>query len=128
MRDPAGLLRFSLEGRVVLITGARGGLAGAVLAGRLYVFGGEGNKERSSGVFPDIDAYDPSTNTWEKLAPMFAPRHGYGAATLNGRIYLAGGARGVPLQITSPQQFTFTGDPGFGSSLAALFGTAPVSP
>jgi len=70
----------------------RGGLAGAVLAGRLYVFGGEGNKERSSGVFPDIDAYDPSTNTWEKLAPMFAPRHGYGAATLNGRIYLAGGA------------------------------------
>jgi hypothetical protein len=43
-------------------------------------------------------------------------------------IYLAGGARREPLQIVSPQQFTFTGDPGFGSSLAALFGTAPVSP
>ena len=25
-------------------------------------------------------------------------------------------------------RFTFTGDPGFGSSLAALFGTAPASP
>jgi N-acetylneuraminic acid mutarotase len=70
----------------------RGGLAGAVLNGRLYVFGGEGNAGRSSGVFPDIDAYDPATNTWQTLAPMFVPRHGYGAATLNGRIYLPGGA------------------------------------
>ena len=44
-------------------------------------------------------------------------------------IYLAGGARGVALQIVSPQQFTFTSDTvGFGSSLAALFGTAPASP
>jgi len=70
----------------------RGGLAGAVLNGRFYVFGGEGNAARASGVFPDIDAYDPTTNTWQKLAPMFVPRHGYGAATLDGRIYLAGGA------------------------------------
>jgi gluconate 5-dehydrogenase len=33
MRDPAGLLRFSLEGRVVLITGARGGLGLAMARG-----------------------------------------------------------------------------------------------
>jgi hypothetical protein len=44
-------------------------------------------------------------------------------------IYLAGGARGVPLQILEPQRFTFTSDTsGFGSSLAGLFGTAPASP
>ena len=33
MRDPAGLARFSLEGRVVLITGARGGLGLAMARG-----------------------------------------------------------------------------------------------
>jgi len=70
----------------------RGGLAGAVLADRLFVFGGEGNVNASSGVFPDIDAYDPSTNQWQALEPMLMPRHGYGAAVLDGRIYLAGGA------------------------------------
>jgi len=43
-------------------------------------------------------------------------------------IYLAGAARELPLQILAPQQFSFTGNVGFGSSLAALFGTAPASP
>jgi len=70
----------------------RGGLAGAVLANRLFVFGGEGNNNASSGVFPDIDVYDPATNQWKALSPMLVPRHGYGAAVLDGRIYLAGGA------------------------------------
>ncbi|HYQ40947.1 MAG TPA: kelch repeat-containing protein [Polyangiaceae bacterium] len=71
---------------------ARGGLAGAVLAERFFVFGGEGNTNASSGVFPDIDVYDPTTNQWQTLAPMLVPRHGYGAAVLDNRIYLAGGA------------------------------------
>ncbi|HEY3253360.1 MAG TPA: kelch repeat-containing protein [Polyangiaceae bacterium] len=70
----------------------RGGLAGGVLADRLFVFGGEGNTNVSSGVFPDVDVYDPTTNQWQALAPMLVPRHGYGAAVLDGRIYLAGGA------------------------------------
>lgn len=70
----------------------RGGLAGAVLAERLFVFGGEGNMNASTGVFPDIDVYDPATNQWQALTPMLVPRHGYGAAVLDNRIYLAGGA------------------------------------
>jgi N-acetylneuraminic acid mutarotase len=70
----------------------RGGLAGAVLAQRLFVFGGEGNMSASSGVFPNIDAYDPIANQWQALEPMLVPRHGYAAAVLDGRIYLAGGA------------------------------------
>jgi len=70
----------------------RGGLAGAVLADRLFVFGGEGNMNASTGVFPDINVYDPSTNQWQALTPMLVPRHGYGAAVLDNRIYLAGGA------------------------------------
>jgi N-acetylneuraminic acid mutarotase len=75
------------------ITTPRGGAAGAVLNGRLFVFGGEGNPASgTNGVFPNIEAYDPVSNAWETLPPMQIPRHGYGAATLDGRIYLAGGA------------------------------------
>jgi N-acetylneuraminic acid mutarotase len=70
----------------------RGGVASAVLNGRLFVFGGEGNSADTSGVFPQVEAYDPRSNGWEALPPLTIPRHGYGAATLDGRIYLAGGA------------------------------------
>lgn len=70
---------------------ARGGAAGAVLGGRLFLFGGEGNTEMD-GIFANIEAYDPLTDSWEEYPPMLVPRHGYGAATINGRIYLAGGA------------------------------------
>ncbi len=70
----------------------RGGTAGAVLDGKLYVFGGEGNQSTSSGVFPTVEAYDPTTDTWQTHPDMLLPRHGFGAATLNGRIYLPGGA------------------------------------
>jgi N-acetylneuraminic acid mutarotase len=70
----------------------RGGVAGAVLNGRLLVFGGEGNAGATSGVFPNVEAYDPRSDTWETLPALTVPRHGYGAAALDGRIYLAGGA------------------------------------
>lgn len=87
--DPSTVM-YSLKAP---ITTPRGGAAGAVLNGRLIVFGGEGNPTSGTdGVFPNIEAYDPVTNTWEALPPMQIPRHGYGAATLDGRIYLAGGA------------------------------------
>jgi len=72
---------------------ARGGLAGAVLQNRLLVFGGEGNPAAmSNGVFPDIDAYDPVTDTWTRIGSMDVPRHGYGAAVVGERVYLMGGA------------------------------------
>lgn len=70
----------------------RGGIAGAVLRDKLFVFGGEGNDAVMSGVFPNADAYDPATNSWEALPPMDIPRHGLGAAALGERIYLPGGA------------------------------------
>ncbi|HMJ15529.1 MAG TPA: kelch repeat-containing protein, partial [Polyangiaceae bacterium] len=70
----------------------RGGTAGAVLGGRLVVFGGEGNGASASGVFPHIEAYSPESNAWQSLPDMLVPRHGFGAATLAQRIYLPGGA------------------------------------
>ena len=55
------------------ITTPRGGVASAVLNGRLFVFGGEGNAAVSSGVFPTVEAYDPRTNAWEALPPLDDP-------------------------------------------------------
>jgi N-acetylneuraminic acid mutarotase len=72
---------------------SRGGLAGGVLGGRLFVFGGEGNPAAgTNGIFDSIDAYDPGANTWEKIGVMDVPRHGYGAGVMDGKIYLPGGA------------------------------------
>lgn len=70
----------------------RSGHAAAVVRSCLYVFGGEGNAASPSGVFPQNEAYDPRTNSWESLAPMPAPRHGIGAAVIGDRIFIPGGA------------------------------------
>jgi hypothetical protein len=71
---------------------ARGGLAVAALRGRLLAIGGEGNPNDPLGIFPQTEAYDPATDTWESLPPMRTPRHGIGAAALRARIFVPGGA------------------------------------
>lgn len=72
---------------------ARGGVAAAVLDGRLYVIGGEGNPAPGSmGVFAEVEAYDAESDEWLELDPMPTPRHGTGAATVDGVVYVPGGA------------------------------------
>jgi N-acetylneuraminic acid mutarotase len=70
----------------------RGGTAGALVKDRFIVVGGEGNANASTGVFDDVEAYDPAADSWAILAPMLTPRHGTGAAELNGKLYVPGGA------------------------------------
>ena len=70
----------------------RGGVASAVADGQLYVFGGEGTADVASGVFDDAEAYDPVADAWRVLDPMPNPRHGMGAATVDGSIIVPGGA------------------------------------
>jgi N-acetylneuraminic acid mutarotase len=70
---------------------SRGGFALAQLGARLYVLGGEGSGV-GSGVFADVEAYDPASDTWTVDAPMPEPRHGTGAAALGGTLYVPGGA------------------------------------
>lgn len=70
----------------------RAGCAAAVLDGRIFVAGGEGNPEEASGVFPQLEAYDPVEDTWSQLAPMPTPRHGTGAAVVDGMLVVPGGA------------------------------------
>ena len=74
---------------------AQGGLAGAVLEGKLYVFGGE--QFAPPKVYPEVWAYDPKHDRWEAAAAMPTPRHGLGAVTLDRwhpRDWRCGAARG----------------------------------
>lgn len=75
-----------------LMPTSRGGVAHTVHDGRLFVMGGEGNPALPSGVFDDVESYDPTTNTWQVYGPMPNPRHGMGAASFGGVIYVPGGA------------------------------------
>ncbi len=44
-----------------------------------------------------VEAYDPSTNSWETVAPMLTPRAGLAAATgRDGNIYAIGGRKDLP--------------------------------
>ncbi len=70
----------------------RGGTAGAVVGGKIYVFGGEGNGDDPNGIFHDVEAYEPSTDSWQLLPQMLTGRHGFAAAAVDNRIYLPGGA------------------------------------
>ena len=70
----------------------RSGIAGAVVGDCLYVFGGEGNAADPNGIFHQVEAYDPATDTWLSLPPMQTGRHGIYAAVLANVIYLPGGA------------------------------------
>jgi N-acetylneuraminic acid mutarotase len=66
-----------------------------VLDGRIIYAGGEckpGGVPFSPNTFDDVDAYDPSTGTWIPVAPLPQARHAFGAATIDGVAYLAGGA------------------------------------
>ena len=71
---------------------ARGGVAGAVVGERLFIFGGEGNAADPSGVFPQVEAYDAEADSWQSFGDMLFPRHGLGAGAAAARIYLPGGA------------------------------------
>lgn len=65
----------------------RGGLASAVLSGRIRTFGGE----TSSSVFDNHEVYDPETNRWTVAPRLPTARHGLAAATVSGKIYVIGG-------------------------------------
>jgi N-acetylneuraminic acid mutarotase len=77
--------------RAPMPSGRSGGHA-TVLGGQLYVFGGEGNPASPLGIYNEVEAFNPATNSWTKYEPMPLPRHSLVTATVGNRIYLPGGA------------------------------------
>ena len=69
----------------------RGGLAGGVIGDRIYAFGGEGNPDTVTGVFPQSEAFDDQTQTWLELQTMPVPRHGMYGAVVGTKVYIPGG-------------------------------------
>jgi N-acetylneuraminic acid mutarotase len=75
------------------LTAPRAGVTSIVANGCLFVIGGEGNDADPKGIFAENDAFDPRASRWHALEPMAIPTHGLtGAAFLNGRIHVPGGA------------------------------------
>jgi N-acetylneuraminic acid mutarotase len=89
----------------------RSGIAGAVVAGRLIVFGGEGNDEDPDGVFAEVEAYDPVSAAWTPLPPMPTPRHGIGAAVIGDEVYIPGGGPVEGFGVTGVHEI-FVPEPG----------------
>ncbi|MFC1628283.1 Kelch repeat-containing protein, partial [Gemmatimonadota bacterium] len=61
----------------------RRGCASAVIAGKLYVVGGEDTTT--------LQVYDPATDTWETKASLSETRDGAVAVEINGKLYVASG-------------------------------------
>jgi len=51
----------------------RGGLGSGVIAGRIIVFGGEGQSGRPERTYAENHEYDPATDSWRPLARMDSP-------------------------------------------------------
>jgi N-acetylneuraminic acid mutarotase len=64
----------------------RSGVAGAMVGDCLYVFGGEGNPADPAGIFHQVEAYEPATDTRFRLPPMQTARHGIYASVLATRL------------------------------------------
>lgn len=70
--------------------GPRAGAAAAVLAGRLYVLGGEARGQ----ALRDVQRFDPWTGAWEALPPMHCGRIRAAAVACDGFLYVLGGLDG----------------------------------
>lgn len=83
-------------------TGRAAGAAAPGQDGRIYVLSGH-TTESFGGQSPTVDVYDPTTNSWQRVAPVAVPRQSP-AATVghNGRIYLLGGTGTSAVEVYTP--------------------------
>ncbi|HAW71767.1 MAG TPA: hypothetical protein DHD79_08780 [Firmicutes bacterium] len=65
----------------------RKGLAAVAVGGKVYAIGGMNH----TGILDTVEAYDPSTNTWETKASMPTARTYLAAVAVDGYIYAFGG-------------------------------------
>jgi N-acetylneuraminic acid mutarotase len=80
-----------------MATARRGGAAGVVIGGILYVIGG---RNAAGDYIPTVEAYTPATNTWVTKASLPQARSGLGAVASNGVIFAVGGRNSVSLLAT----------------------------
>ena len=86
--DPATNMWSGLRAKMPT---ARSGGGWGTLGGKIYVAGGEVATPEIVGAYRAIEAYNPATNSWEKLPSMPMPRHGVAGAVLGNRLHLVSG-------------------------------------
>jgi N-acetylneuraminic acid mutarotase len=70
----------------------RSGVGTAVVNGRMHVLGGEAYLNDLVGTYRTHEAYDPKSNSWQRLPPMPTPRHGLAVAEIGGKMYAVSGS------------------------------------
>jgi N-acetylneuraminic acid mutarotase len=78
---------------------ARGGTAGGMVKGRIYVAGGEAS--RPDRTFPEVEAYDPAANVWRALPLLPTPRHGLSVLGIGDTLYVVGGGPTAGLSVSN---------------------------
>lgn len=90
----------------------RAGLGAAALGSEVFVFGGfgtipaTGSPEATSSLLRyHADAWHETALDGTPLAPMHVPRHSFGAAVLDGQLYVAGGIGSDGLELDSVEAY-----------------------
>ncbi len=100
------------------MTTARAKVAGAVANGKLYVISGQNDDPESPQEV--VEAYDPATNAWATVSPIPVAAREAGAASVGGKIYVAGGLSTSFAVLTNMQIYdTVTGAWSQGAPLPA---------
>lgn len=69
------------------------------VSGHLFAIGGlsgKSERERMDNL-DSVEEYDPRANQWKNAGRIQYPRHGFAAASLQGKIYISGGYVGTPM-------------------------------
>jgi hypothetical protein len=77
---------------------ARGGTAGGVAGGRVFVAGGEAFGP--SRTFAQVEAYDPASDAWSAAPSLPTPRHGLAVQGLGDVLYVIGGGPEAGLSVS----------------------------
>ena len=91
--DPASNQWFK---EVAPLLAAREGLALAALGGRVFAFGGLTDGINPFAIVTAPEMFDPTRNSWFFQPDMPTARHGAASAAVGARIYVVGGASGLP--------------------------------
>ena len=75
---------------------ARRLLAAAAVAGKVYAIGGCDVQDDADRRFVAVEAYDPLSGTWTRVASLSVARSCHTATVVDGKIYVLGGERVDP--------------------------------
>jgi N-acetylneuraminic acid mutarotase len=73
---------------------ARGHTCTCVVNGKIYVIGGDAGPDPVHWGMPDVEVYDPVTDTWTQKADMPTSRFWFSTGVVDGIIYVIGGKPG----------------------------------